>query len=70
MCTFNNDNHIFVLDFTTLDVIHSLTGHQAKIISLNFNHGFSQLVSLGKDRTARIWDFDKIMDIENRNFKM
>ena len=46
-----------------MDIIHALGGHQAKIISMSFDHNFQQLISLGKDRTSRIWQFDKIMDI-------
>ncbi len=61
LVTFSNDNHIVVLDFLSLDIIHALTGHEAKIMSLHFDHNFKQLVSLGKDRTARVWQFDKII---------
>lgn len=25
--TFNNDNHIVILDFLTLDIVHALSGH-------------------------------------------
>ena len=64
MVIFSNDNHIVVLDFLTLDIIHALTGHQARIMSLNFDHNFQQLISLGKDRTARVWQFDRIMQHE------
>jgi WD40 repeat protein len=54
----------------TLEIVHALTGHEAKIVSLSFDHNFQQLVSLGKDRTARVWQFDKIMANENRNPKI
>jgi WD40 repeat protein len=37
---------------------------------MSFDHNFQQLISLGKDRTSRIWQFDKIMDIETRNPKI
>ena len=68
--TFAGDNHLVVLEFLTFDIIHVLTGHQAKIVSLSFDHHYRQLVSLGKDRTARVWQFDKIMQSESRNPKI
>jgi len=61
LVTFSNDNHIVVIDFLTLDIIHALSGHEAKIMSLSFDHNYQQLVSLGKDRTARVWQFDRII---------
>jgi WD40 repeat protein len=70
LVTFSNDNHIVVLDFLTLDIIHALTGHEAKIVSLHFDHNFKQLVSLGKDRTARVWQFDQIIDNEIKHPKI
>ena len=62
LVTFHNDNHIVVIDFLTLDIIHALTGHEAKVMSLSYDHNFQQLISLGKDRSARVWQFDKIME--------
>jgi WD40 repeat protein len=57
------------LDFLSFDIVHVLTGHQAKIVSLSFDHHFRQLLSLGKDRTARLWQFDRIMETETRTIK-
>ena len=69
MVTFANDNHLVVLDFLSFDIIHVLTGHQAKVVSLSFDPHFRQLLSLGKDRTARLWQFDRIMETEMRTPK-
>ena len=59
--TYNNDNHIAILDFITFDILHVLSGHQAKIVNISFDHQFENLLSLGKDRTARVWQLTKIM---------
>ena len=39
-------------------------------MSLSFDHNYQQLISLGKDRTARVWQFDKIMNNQIRNPKI
>jgi len=68
--TFSNDNHIAILDFITFEIIHVLSGHQAKIVSISFDHQFHNLLSLGKDRTARVWQLDRIMINEKFNKKI
>jgi WD40 repeat protein len=62
--TFASDNHLVVLDFISLDIVHVLAGHQARVVSLSFDQHFRQLLSLAKDRTARLWQFDRIMETE------
>jgi len=31
---------------------------------LNFDTNFRRLISLGRDKTVRIWDFDRITETE------
>lgn len=47
-----------------------MASHQAKIISITFDHHFAQLISLSKDRTARVWQFDHIMETETKTVKI
>ncbi len=64
IATFANEADIVILDFITLQTVYVLKGHKARIISINFDSSFNKLLSLSKDRTARIWDFDRIMNLE------
>lgn len=45
-----------------LEIVYTLEGHKGRIVSLNFDTAYRRLVSLGRDKTVKIWDFDKIME--------
>ena len=36
---------------------------------MKFDLNFKKLVSLGRDKTVRVWDFDKIMVYESKSFE-
>lgn len=55
------DSLITVLNLETLEPMHSLHGHRGRILSINFDIYYRKLISLSKDKTVRIWDFDRIM---------
>ena len=50
------DNTAKLWDVTTGDLICSLEGHSAEIVSLNFNTDGDRLLTGSFDNTAKIWD--------------
>lgn len=58
-----NQPEIVILDRVTLSVVHTIPAHHGRILSLAFDFAFKRLVSLGKDKTLRIWDFTKLIKI-------
>jgi WD40 repeat protein len=43
--------------------VYTLEGHKSRIVSLNFDITYRKLISLGRDKTVKIWDFDKITEV-------
>lgn len=64
----SRENYITVLHVETLNIVFILEGQKGRIVSLNFDSVFRKLVSLGRDKTVKIWDFDKISEIEERKY--
>ena len=64
--SFAKENYILVTNLNTLDTVHTLYGHKARILSINFDMFYRKLVSLSRDKTVKIWELDKIMDYEDR----
>ena len=51
------EHKILVLSLETLDLMHTLEGHRGRILSINFDFNYRRLISLGKDKAVRVWDF-------------
>ena len=49
-----------MLHLESLDIVFVLEGHKSRILSLSFDISFRKLVSLGRDKTVKIWDFSNI----------
>ena len=67
--TFAKNHDILVANINDLEPVHYLEGHRARVISINFDSYYRKLVSLAKDKTVRIWDLDKIMEIEQKEYE-
>ena len=52
-----------VLDYHTLEPFYSIKAHNGRILSLSFDPYFKKIISLGKDKTVRLWEFAKMMKI-------
>lgn len=65
---FAKDCDILVASLDKLEPIHFLEGHKARVISINYDLYYRRLISLSKDKTVRIWDIDKIMETEEKEY--
>ena len=52
---FNQENSISVLSYQSLEIKHKFIGHSNRLISINFDLKFEKLISLGTDKTVRVW---------------
>lgn len=52
-----------ILNYQDLSVLHTLKGHNSRVLSLTFDNVYRKLISLGKDKIVKVWDFAKVMNI-------
>lgn len=67
--TFSKQNYIYIADSSNLQIIHILPAHKSRIISIQYDAFYQNLVSLARDRTIKVWKLHKILEQEEQSFK-
>jgi len=58
------DSVLRIWDIKSQDNVASFTGHQGKITSLSFSENGYYLATSGGDKTVKIWDLRKLVDVK------